>query len=106
MVDLVESRCIIYTDDMGTRNTISEIPAEIQGLAAKYRTELIEAAAEFDEELMERYLEGKEAEPDMLRRAIREGTVCMSRARTCGTAARNKGIQLLLDAVVDYLPSP
>jgi elongation factor G len=107
VVDLVESRCIIYTDDMGTRNTISEIPAEIQGLAAKYRTELIEAAAEFDEELMERYLEGKEIEPDMLRRAIREGTVCMRLVPVlCGTAYRNKGIQLLLDAVVDYLPSP
>ena len=107
VLDLIEGRCVVYTDDMGTRNTISEIPDEMQGLAARYRGELIEAAAEFDEELMERYIEGQEIKPDLLRRAIRAGTICMGLVPVlCGTAYRNKGIQLLLDAVVDYLPSP
>ncbi|MFZ5974476.1 MAG: elongation factor G [Bacillota bacterium] len=107
VVDLVENHAIVYTDDMGTQNTISEIPADMAERVSEYRTALIEAAAEFDEELMECYLDGGEIRPEALRRAIREGTICMGFVPVlCGTAYRNKGIQPLLDAVVDFMPSP
>lgn len=107
VVDLVENHTIIYTDDMGTQSTVSDIPAEMAEVVKEYRTALVEAAAEFDDELMDRYLDGEEIEPDMLRRAIRAGTISMGMVPVlCGTAYRNKGIQPLLDAVVDYMPSP
>jgi len=107
IVDLVENHALIYTDDMGTHSEITEIPGDMAGLAEKYRGEMIEAAAEYDEELMELYLEGGEIPPDVLRRALRAGTIEMGIVPVlCGTAYRNKGVQPLLDAVVDYLPSP
>jgi elongation factor G len=107
IVDLVENHALIYTDDMGTHSEITEIPGDMAELAEKYRGEMIEAAAEYDEELMELYLEGGEIPPDVLRRALRAGTIEMGIVPVlCGTAYRNKGVQPLLDAVVDYLPSP
>jgi elongation factor G len=107
IVDLVESHALVYTDDMGTHSEITEIPGDMAELAEKYRGEMIEAAAEYDEELMELYLEGGEIPSDVLRRALRAGTIEMGIVPVfCGTAYRNKGVQPLLDAVVDYLPSP
>ncbi len=107
IVDLVENHALIYTDDMGTHSEITEIPGDMAELAEKYRGEMIEAAAEYDEELMELYLEGGEIPPDVLRRALRAGTIEMGIVPVlCGTAYRNKGVQPLLDAVVYYLPSP
>jgi len=107
IVDLVESHALVYTDDMGTHSEITDIPGDMAELAEKYRGEMIEAAAEYDEELMELYLEGGEIPSDVLRRALRAGTIEMGIVPVfCGTAYRNKGVQPLLDAVVDYLPSP
>ncbi|MCL6600742.1 MAG: elongation factor G [Alicyclobacillus macrosporangiidus] len=107
MVDLVEMAAIIYTDDLGTRSEKTEIPADMRELVEKYRTELIEAAAEVDEDLMMKYLEGEEITVDELKAAIRKGTCSVQLFPVlCGSSYRNKGVQPMLDAVVDYLPSP
>ncbi|MCL6517978.1 elongation factor G [Alicyclobacillus sp.] len=107
MVDLVEMDAIIYTDDLGTRSEKTEIPADMREIVEKYRTELLEAAAEVDEELMMKYLEGEEITVEELKAAIRKGT-CSAQLFPvlCGSSYRNKGVQPMLDAVVDYLPSP
>ncbi|OFW75518.1 MAG: translation elongation factor G [Alicyclobacillus sp. RIFOXYA1_FULL_53_8] len=107
LVDLVENRAIIYTDDLGTTSEAREIPEDMKELAAKYRTKLIEAAAEVDEELMVKYLEGEEVTVDELKAAIRKGTCSVQLFPVlCGSSYRNKGVQPMLDAVVAYLPSP
>jgi elongation factor G len=107
MVDLVENKAIIYTDDLGTTSEAREIPEDMKEIAAEYRTKLIEAAAEVDEDLMVKYLEGEEITVAELKAAIRKGTVTVQLFPVlCGSSYRNKGVQPMLDAVVDYLPSP
>ncbi|MCL6633446.1 MAG: elongation factor G [Alicyclobacillus herbarius] len=107
LVDLVENRAIIYTDDLGTTSEAREIPDDMKDLAAEYRTKLIEAVAELDEELMMKYLEGEEITVEELKAGIRKGTCAVQLFPVlCGSSYRNKGVQPMLDAVVDYLPSP
>jgi len=107
IVDLVDMRAYYFEGDKGDKVTEKDIPEDLQEYVAKWRHELIEKAAELDDALMGKYLEGQEPTRDEIRAAVRKGVV--SRAVypvLCGAALRNIGIQLLLDAVVDYLPSP
>jgi elongation factor G len=107
VVDLVNMKAIVYKDDLGQEWEVTDIPAELQDAAAQARTELIEAIAEYDDELMEDYLEEKPIEPDRLIADIRKATLDISMTPVlCGSAFKNKGVQPLLDAVIDYLPSP
>ena len=108
VVDLVEMRAYVWTDSLGTQLDTEDVPAELLEQAAEYHHQLIDAVADHDDELMETYLEDEEAvTPDMLRRALRAATLDLSVVPVlCGSAFKNKGIQPLLDAVVDYLPSP
>jgi elongation factor G len=107
MVDLVENKAIIYTDDLGTHSESVEIPDDLKELAAKYRTELLEACAEIDEDLMMKYLEGEEVTVAEIKAALRKGTCSVQLFPViCGSSYRNKGVQPMLDAVIDYLPSP
>ena len=107
IIDLIGMHAVIYYDDLGKDQRIEEIPAELLDLAEEYRTNLIEKAADFDDEVMELYLDGQEIPEDLLRKAIRKGTVSVKMFPVlCGTSYRNKGVQKLLDAIVDYLPSP
>ena len=107
IVDLVRMRAKIYTNDLGTDIEESEIPAEVQELAEEYRIKLLESVAETDDALMEKYLEGEELTEEEIRKALRSGTINGSIVPVlCGSAFKNKGVQLLLDAVVDYLPAP
>ena len=107
VVDLVTMRALIYKDDLGQEWVEEEIPAELADASKAARTELIEAVAEYDDELMEDYLEEKQIEPDRLRTDIRKATLDISMTPVlCGSAFKNKGVQPLLDAVIDYLPSP
>jgi elongation factor G len=107
VVDLVTMRAIVYTDDLGTTSQDTDIPADLQGPAAEYREKLVEAAADADEQLMEKYLEGEAVGEEELKAAIRKGTISNSMVPVvCGSSFKNKGVQPMLDAVVDYLPSP
>ncbi|MHB1626832.1 MAG: elongation factor G [Bacilli bacterium] len=107
VIDLVESRAVVYTDDLGTTSESREIPEEYREQAAEYRTYLIEAAAEVDEEVMVKYLDGEEVTVAEIKRALRKGTTqSLLVPVLCGSSYRNKGVQPMLDAVVDYLPSP
>jgi len=107
VVDLLEMQALIYVDDLGTRPEVGEIPAEIVEEATTRREELVEAVIETDDDLMLRYLEGEEVTAQELRAALRRATLRTELVPVlCGSALRNKGIQPLLDAVVDYLPSP
>ncbi|BCX13458.1 MAG: elongation factor G [Thermosynechococcus sp.] len=107
IVDLVRMRAKIYKDDLGKEIEDTEIPAEMTELAQEYRTKLIEAVAETDDALMEKYFEGEELTEEEIRAALRKGTIAGTIVpMLCGSAFKNKGVQLLLDAVVDYLPSP
>ncbi|KPV44156.1 elongation factor G [Alicyclobacillus ferrooxydans] len=107
MIDLVENKAIVYTDDLGTTSEARDIPEDMKAQAEQARTELLEAAAEVDEELMMKYLEGEEITIEELKAAIRKGTVTVQLFPVlCGSSYRNKGVQPMLDAVVDYLPSP
>ncbi|HKH36048.1 MAG TPA: elongation factor G, partial [Rubrobacter sp.] len=107
IVDLVEMRAIVYTDDLGATWEVTEIPEEMRSLADEYREKLLEAVADQDEELMVMYLEGEEIEPDQIRAAIRQATLDIRMTPVfVGSAFKNKGVQPLLDGVVDYLPSP
>jgi elongation factor G len=108
VVDLVKMKALIWdTENMGASYREDDIPADLAADAEKYREALIEGAAESDDGLMEKYLEGGEIELDELKAAIRKGTLAGSMVPVlCGTAFKNKGVQPLLDAVVDYLPSP
>jgi len=107
-VDLVTKQAIVYTDDLGTTNTESlDIPAGMADLITKYRHELIEAVADFDDAIMHLYLEEKEPSEAQINAALRKGTVAGILVPVlCGAALRNRGVQPILDAVVDYLPSP
>src|ERR671917_552287 len=107
IVDLVEMRAIVYTDDLGATWEVTDVPEEMRGLADEYREKLLEAVADQDEELMVMYLEGEEIEPEQIRAAIREATLNIQMTPVfVGSAFKNKGVQPLLDGVVDYLPSP
>ena len=100
-------RAIIYKDDLGAEWEEAEIPAGMLELAEEYRERLLEAVADQDEELMVMYLEGEEIEPEQIREAIRQATLEIQMTPVfCGSAFKNKGVQPLLDGVVDYLPSP
>ena len=107
IVDLVEMKAIAYKDDLGAEWSEVEIPAEMQDVVEEYREKLLEAVADQDEELMMLYLEGEEIDTDALRAAIRKATLEIQMTPVfCGSAFKNKGVQPLLDGVVDYLPSP
>jgi elongation factor G len=107
VVDLVRMKARIYNDDLGKDFLNTDIPEEVQEMAQKYRLQLVEAIAETDDTLMEKYLEGEEFSEAEMVAAIRQGVVNNTLVPVlCGSAFKNKGIQLLLDAVVDYLPSP
>ncbi|MBB6447527.1 elongation factor G [Bacillus benzoevorans] len=107
IIDLVEMKATMYTNDLGTDMEVVEIPEEYKAQAEEYREKLIEAVAEIDENLMEKYLGGEEITIEELKAAIRKGTVNVDFYPViCGSAFKNKGVQLMLDAVVDYLPSP
>jgi elongation factor G len=108
VVDLVEMRAITYQDDLGQNMDVGEIPAELLEQANEYHHQLIDAVADHDDELLETYLEDEAAvTPDMLRRALRAATLDITVTPILlGSAFKNKGVQPLLDAVIDYLPSP
>jgi elongation factor G len=107
VVDLVNMKAIVYKDDLGQEWEVTDIPADLQEAAAQARTELIEAVAEYDDKLMEDYLEDKPIEADRLIGDIRKATLDISMTPVLvGSAFKNKGVQPLLDAVIDYLPSP
>ena len=107
MIDLVEMKAEIYKDELGKEIEITDVPEEYMEVANKYRENLIEVASEFDEDLMMAYLEGEEIDKDLLKKAIRKGTLAVKITPvSCGSSYKNKGVQLLLDAIIDYLPSP
>lgn len=107
IVDLVKMEAYYYTDDLGTRTESRPVPEELKELAEEWRAKLVEAVADVDEEIMMLYLEGEDVPEEMIRRALRKGTIAMTITPIlCGSSYRNKGVQPLLDAIVDYLPSP
>jgi elongation factor G len=107
LVDLLENKAVLYLDDQGKREDLSEIPAEVAAKAEQLRQEMIEAIAETDDELTLLYLEGEELGVEELRRALRQATIDGKLVPVlCGAALKNKGVQRMLDAVVYYLPSP
>ncbi|MDJ1173441.1 elongation factor G [Roseofilum capinflatum] len=107
IVDLVRMRAKIYTNDIGTDIEETEIPEEILELAEEYRAKLIESVAETDDALTEKYLEGEELTEEEIHDALRKGTINGTIVPLlCGSAFKNKGVQLLLDAVIDYMPAP
>lgn len=107
IIDLVEMKAVFYANDLGTEITDGEIPDEYKDQAEEYRNKLIEAVAELDEDLMMKYLEGEEITVEELKAGIRKATLSVEFFPVlCGSAFKNKGVQLMLDAVVDYLPSP
>ena len=107
IIDLVKMRARIYTNDAGTDIQETEIPEDMQSLAEEYRLKLVEAVAETDDALTEKYLEGEELTEEEIVKGLRQGTIAGTIVPLlCGSAFKNKGVQLLLDAVVDYLPAP
>ncbi|MBC2005013.1 elongation factor G [Listeria booriae] len=107
IIDLVEMNALYYLDDVGNDPEIREIPADLKDQAEEYRGKLIEAVADLDEDLMMKYLEGEEPTKEELKAAIRKGTLAVEfYPVVCGTAFKNKGVQPMLDAVLDYLPAP
>ena len=107
LIDLMEMQAYIYNDDKGDDITVGEIPADMKEDAELYRSELVEKICELDDDLMMMYLEGEEPSIEQLKAALRKGTCeCLAVPVCCGTAYRNKGVQKLLDAVLEYLPSP
>ena len=107
LIDLVEMKAYVYYDNLGKDIRQEEIPADMLELAEQYRAELVEHVAETDEELMMKYLEGEELTIEEIKKGIRTATINVTMIPVCcGTSYRNKGVQKLLDAVVDYMPSP
>ena len=107
IVDLVKMCAYMYTNDQGTDIQTTEIPAELAEKAAQYRTKLVEAVSETDDRLMNKYFEGEELTEAEICTALRKGTIAGTIVPVlCGSAFKNKGVQLMLDAVIDYLPSP
>lgn len=107
MVDLINMKAIYYTDELGTTLDEEPIPAEMEDLVQEYREKLLEAVAESDEELMIKYLEGEELTPEEIKAGIRKATIAVKMVPVlCGSSFKNKGVQPLLDAIVDFLPAP
>ena len=107
IVDLINNDAEIYYDDLGKDVRREEIPDDMKELAAKYRNALIESVVEMDEELMDKYFEGEEPTVEQIKKVIRKATIANEMVPvTCGTAYRNKGVQPLLDAIVDFMPAP
>ena len=107
LIDLVTMKAEVYYDNEGKDIREEEIPENMRDLAAEYRQKLVEAAADEDEAIMEKYLEGEEISEEEIKRAIRKGTIANTLVPVCcGTSYRNKGVQPLLNAIVDYMPSP
>ena len=107
IIDLVEMNAVVYYDDMGKDIRVEEIPEDMKELAEKYRAELIEHVAEQDDELMMKYFDGEELTIEEIKTCIRKATIANDMVPiVCGTSYKNKGVQKLLDAVVDYMPAP
>ena len=107
IVDLVELKAYLYANDLGTDIQETEIPEDLKELVNEYRVKLVEAVAESDDVLMEKYLEGEELTNEEIKHGLRVGTISGAIVPVlCGSAFKNKGVQLMLDAVIDYLPSP
>ncbi|MBD1850386.1 elongation factor G [Leptolyngbya sp. GB1-A1] len=107
IVDLVRMKAYIHANDLGTDVQVTDIPEEMQDLVQEYRTKLIESVAETDDKLIEKYLGGEELTEDEIRAGLRKGTIAGTIVpMLCGSAFKNKGVQLMLDAVIDYLPAP
>ncbi len=107
VVDLIKMKAFVFYDDLGKDMREEEIPADMVDLANEYREKLMDAVSEEDEEIMMLYLEGEEVSEEMIKRALRKGTIGVRMVPvTCGTSYKNKGVQELLDAIVAYMPSP
>ncbi|HIR53751.1 MAG TPA: elongation factor G [Candidatus Onthovicinus excrementipullorum] len=107
IIDLIEMTADVYYDDKGLDMRVEEIPEDMRELAEKYRSELIEHVAEQDDELLEKYLEGQELTTEEIKQTIRKSTIANTMVPVvCGTSYKNKGVQKLLDAIIDYMPSP
>ena len=107
IIDLLTMKAELYKDDMGTQIEITDIPAELKDKAQKMHDEMLEKIVETDDALLERYFEGEEISIDELKKAIRKGTIAKTFTPVlCGSSYKNKGVQMLLDAMVEYLPSP
>ncbi|WP_018307165.1 elongation factor G [Desulfitobacterium hafniense] len=107
IIDLVTMKAMIYTDDLGTTSDTADIPGDLVDQANEYREKLLEAVADTDEELMMKYLEGEELTEEEIRNGIRKGTIGLKFIPVvCGSSFKNKGVQPLLDAVVEYMPAP
>ena len=107
IIDLLEMKADVYYDDLGKDMRVEEIPEDMRAEAEEYRTQLLEAVADFDDEIMEMYLEGEEIPTEMIKAAIRKATTQVKFVPiVCCTSYKNKGVQKLLDAIVDYMPSP
>lgn len=107
VIDLLEMKSVHFSGDHGETMEVGDIPADMQDKADEYRAKLVEVAAELDDELMMKYLEGEDVGTDEIKAALRKGTIaCTVNPVLCGSAYKNKGVQLLLDAVLDYMPAP
>ena len=107
IIDLIMEKSVMYTDDLGTNSDVADIPEDMLELVAEHREKLIEAAAEADEELMLKYLEGEELTVEEIKRGLRAATLSVKMIPVlCGSSFKNKGVQPLLDAIVDFLPAP
>lgn len=107
MIDLIKNVAILHKNDLGTEIEVTEIPAELKVKAEEFRTALIEAVADLDEELTMKYLEGEEITEEEIHRAIRKGTISNQIVPViCGSSYKNKGVQEMLDAIIEYMPSP
>jgi elongation factor G len=107
LIDLVEMKAYIYTNDLGTDIKVEDIPEDMKELAQKYHDEMVEHVAEQDEELMMKYLDGEELTQEEIKSCIRKSTIANHMVPVCcGTSYKNKGVQKLLDAIIDYMPSP
>ena len=107
IIDLLEMKAYIYTNDLGTDIEVTDIPADMMDKAEEYRAAMLDAIAEQDEEIMMKYLEGEELTIEEMKACIRKGTIANTMVPVvCGTSYKNKGVQKLLDAIVDYMPAP
>ena len=107
IIDLIEMNADIYYDELGQDMRVEEMPEDMRDLAEEYRSNLLEAVSDFDDQIMEDYLEGKPVSSDAIKVAIRKATIANKMVPVvCGTSYRNKGVQKLLDAIVDFMPSP
>lgn len=107
VVDLIEMNARVYKDELGSQFEIEDIPEDLKDLANEYRENMIEKIAEHDDELMVKYLEGEELTPEEIKRAIRKATIKVEITPVlCGSSYKNRGVQPLIDAIVDYMPSP